>query len=537
MIGHEFSARLAGLEPPAASYTGFQGSGTTSAHPTSWATIRPLSIAGWIGSGRTSGIIALIGALIAFRLLLAAIVPIYKDEAYYWVLSKHLAAGYYDHPPMIAFVIRLGTLIAGDTLLGVRIVAILAAVPCTWLIWRTAAILFGSDRLGARAALYFNLTLLSALVITFPDAPLALATVFMMFSIAKAMQTGRGEWWVGAGVAAGFGLLSKYTMLLTGAAVLLWLLTDGRARSWLRTPWPYLGGAVAAFLFLPTILWNAQHGYASFLMQFDRVRPEEFNPNKVLDLMGHQIGLVTPAILVLAIAGILALTRHRGKVASGGLLIAVACVPFGYFLWHSIHERVGDHWLFSFYPALAMLAAVGAEPNGSTGAFTRIAAFCRRHAVWMALATIGIASLQATAGFPLSGTWDPIARQVAVGWTELAGQIEAVRARVGAPAVLAGSYELTSTLRFYLPASTAVVSAAEPIRWANDPTTKTDLGGGPLLLVTRHGKAADMVSGYASFVPVATLARASHGVPIEEIELYLISGETSGAPAKALIRR
>ena len=58
------------------------------------------------------------------------------DEAYYWMWSKHLAGGYYDHPPMVAFVIRLGTLIAGDTELGVRLVSILLALPMSWAVYR-----------------------------------------------------------------------------------------------------------------------------------------------------------------------------------------------------------------------------------------------------------------------------------------------------------------------------------------------------------------------------------------------------------------
>ncbi|HTO65264.1 MAG TPA: glycosyl transferase, partial [Bradyrhizobium sp.] len=61
-------------------------------------------------------------ALVALRLIAAAVTPLTFDEAYYWMWSKHLAGGYYDHPPMVALVIRLGTMLAGDTELGVRLV-------------------------------------------------------------------------------------------------------------------------------------------------------------------------------------------------------------------------------------------------------------------------------------------------------------------------------------------------------------------------------------------------------------------------------
>ena len=82
-------------------------------------------------------------ALVALRLVAAAFTPMTFDEAYYWTWSKHLAGGYYDHPPMVAFVIRLGTMIAGDTEFGVRLVSILLALPMSWAVYRAAAILFG----------------------------------------------------------------------------------------------------------------------------------------------------------------------------------------------------------------------------------------------------------------------------------------------------------------------------------------------------------------------------------------------------------
>ena len=82
-------------------------------------------------------------ALVVLRLVAAAFTPLTFDEAYYWMWSKHLAFGYYDHPPMVAYVIRLGTMFAGDTELGVRLVSILLALPMSFAVFRSTAILFG----------------------------------------------------------------------------------------------------------------------------------------------------------------------------------------------------------------------------------------------------------------------------------------------------------------------------------------------------------------------------------------------------------
>src|SRR5881392_628474 len=92
--------------------------------------------------------VLIVVALVALRLVAAAWTPLTFDEAYYWMWSKHLAGGYYDHPPGVAAVIRLGTVIAGDTELGVRLVSVLLALPMSWAIFRAASILFGDVRVA-----------------------------------------------------------------------------------------------------------------------------------------------------------------------------------------------------------------------------------------------------------------------------------------------------------------------------------------------------------------------------------------------------
>src|SRR5579871_5837164 len=101
-------------------------------------------------------------ALVALRLFASAWTPITFDEAYYWTWSKHLAGGYYDHPPMVAIVIRLGTMIAGDTEFGVRLVSILLALPMSFAVYRSAELLFGGKQVAATATILLNVTLMTS---------------------------------------------------------------------------------------------------------------------------------------------------------------------------------------------------------------------------------------------------------------------------------------------------------------------------------------------------------------------------------------
>ena len=145
---------------------------------------------------RTTALIVL--ALVVLRLVAAAFTPITFDEAYYWTWSKHLAGGYYDHPPMVAVIIRLGTMIAGDTEFGVRLVSILLALPMSWAVYRTAQILFADARVAATSTILLNVTPMAAVgtMIITPDAPLIVTSSFVLLCLAKVLQTGRGAWWL-----------------------------------------------------------------------------------------------------------------------------------------------------------------------------------------------------------------------------------------------------------------------------------------------------------------------------------------------------
>src|SRR3954462_12460607 len=170
---------------------------------------------------RNTALIILV--LVALRLVAAAWTPLTFDEAYYWMWSKHLAGGYYDHPPGVAAVIRLGTMIAGDTELGVRLASILLALPMSWALFRAASILFGSVRGASTATILLNITLIAGcggLVVT-PDAPLLVTSSFVLFFLAKVLESGGGVWWLAVGAAVGAALLSKYTAMFFGLAILI----------------------------------------------------------------------------------------------------------------------------------------------------------------------------------------------------------------------------------------------------------------------------------------------------------------------------
>jgi 4-amino-4-deoxy-L-arabinose transferase-like glycosyltransferase len=465
----------------------------------------------------------LVLALVAARLILAAIMPLAADEAYYWLWSKHLSAGYYDHPPAVAFVIRAGTLLAGDNEFGIRLVSVLLALPMSWAVFRAAEALFGDRRLAAWAAIFLNVTLMVAAgtIVVTPDAPLMLASAFVLFFLAKVLSTQRGGWWLAVGAAVGLALLSKYTALFFGVSILLWLVLVPDQRHWLFSPWPYLGGLVAFAVFSPVIVWNAEHGWVSLIKQLGRARGDAFTLQYLIEILPVQVGLATPPIFVLGVAGLFA-PANGSRPAR--VLLAVMIFPLLlYFLWHSLHARVEGNWFGPIYPAFAIAAALAVEKIEWHGAMRPLIDISRRLAVPLGIGLFVVAGLQAAFGVvPLHR--DPLARLLGAGWRNLATDIEDVRTRLGARCLIVDNYGLASWLAFYLP-QTPVVQINERMRWVNMPEPPSALFADKVLYVgDANTDVTDALrANYARVEPQGELSR-RRGEVIERYRLDLAQG-------------
>ncbi|HEU0082835.1 MAG TPA: glycosyltransferase family 39 protein [Bradyrhizobium sp.] len=469
-----------------------------------------------------------IAALVLLRLVAAAYTPLTFDEAYYWTWSRHLAGGYYDHPPMVAVLIRLGTLIAGDTEFGVRLVSILLALPMSFAVYRTAEILFGDRRVAATAAILLNITLMAAVgtMIVTPDAPLLVASSFVLFFLAKVLATERGAWWLAVGAAVGLALLSKYTALFFGPAILIWLIAVPELRRWLLSPWPYLGGIVAFAIFSPVIFWNADHHWVSFAKQFGRARIEDFTLGYIGELIPTQIAVATPLVFILGIMGLTALWRGKaGALAARALINSTFWTITLYFVWHSLHSRVEGNWFGPVYPAFAIAAAVAGNLAQWQGRARRMVNFCLRWAAPSGILLFLLVVVQTNTGALTGYRRDASVRSVGIGWPEAAREIEAIRVREGATCVLALDYGTASWLAFYLPRGTCVAQRGQRFRWVNMPEPDPALLKGKLLYVDEARQDQPLLEkDFAVVRKVAELARKRGPLLIETLEIDVLEG-------------
>ena len=136
------------------------------------------------------------GILLVIRLWLDSHLELMYNEAYYALWAKHLAWGYFDHPPMVALWIRLSTICFGDHEFGVRALGTLSATAETALIYLLSWHLFGRQSEAIFAALLFCAMLLisAGAIIIAPDTPLVFFWSIALYALVRIFCGGGSGW-------------------------------------------------------------------------------------------------------------------------------------------------------------------------------------------------------------------------------------------------------------------------------------------------------------------------------------------------------
>lgn len=234
-----------------------------------------------------------------------ALVPLALDEAYYWYWAQHPDLGYFDHPPLIAWLIALSTAVGGDSEFFVRLggfVLLWAGFGYAFFTLRT---LFpnAAPQVAWEYLLLLNLTLIlpGATVIHTIDTPLLAFWMGSLYFGARVVMQQDARAWYGVGVCLGLGMLSKYTMVLFVPSMLLFLLLSPSHRHWLGRKEPWLAALLALLIFSPVVFWNWQYDWLSFDFQFNHgFAPDDENAfNKILGYFVEQSVVVSPLLFLI----------------------------------------------------------------------------------------------------------------------------------------------------------------------------------------------------------------------------------------------
>lgn len=406
--------------------------------------------------------IGVLGYVLVLRLVFLGLADLLPEEAYYWNYAQHLDIGYLDHPPMVAWLIWLGTSVFGDTEFGVRIGAYVAWLATAFFSFQFTRNLFGKSAAFVSVLLVATLPFFfSTGLMMMPDAPLTAAWAGALYFLERALIAEQRRAWWGVGLCAGLGMLSKYTIALLGPATLIFLLLDPRSRRWLLRPEPYLAVALGAMLFSPVIVWNAANDWASFAFQSSRRVQSSFEFS-LPAVVGSIAILLTPLGVLSAIAAFpgrsslkvaAAEASHAARVSQFVAIYTLA--PLTVFVAFSLVHSVKLNWTGPIW--LALLPAISATIVAIAGKSSKYDRLIRR--LWAptiatTLVIYGLGLNYLVFGLPMAGYVGSL-RTLPVAWEEFGREagliVRDIERATGEEALLVGmdKYFVASQLAFY----------------------------------------------------------------------------------------
>jgi 4-amino-4-deoxy-L-arabinose transferase-like glycosyltransferase len=439
--------------------------------------------------------------------------------------------------------IRAGTLFGTASPLTVRLFPVLAGAVAAL---ATAGIArrLGGGAAAVRAAVVLALMPLvaSGLVLATPDAPLLAASATALYCVVRAIQSPARSrdsllWWSGAGLALGAAFASKYTSILLPVTITAAVLLRPSLRARLREPGPYVACVLATLVFLPVLRWNAAHDWISFRFQIQHGlgAPKGSALRRELDLLGGQLGLVSPILFALAAAAVWRTLRRPADDARFALAV-VAAGSWVFFVYSAMRRSVEPNWPAPSYVAgVALLAALATTDTDQRWL---------RRGVALAAVLVAVLYLHALMPIlPIPARRDPLARNA--GWEGLAATVEQTRAlAAGRVWVGAERYQDASELSYHLPGRpTALCSCLRGRRnqyelWPGFPQLAARGDALVLALDERPGggmhEAATVLTPYFTTVsrgPLAAQLRGGDTVSVRRV--WTLEGYRGGWPPRS----
>lgn len=304
------------------------------------------------------------------KLFLAWRMPLFADEMYYWVWSHHLSLSYFDHPPFIAWLIRLGHVFENlDGAVRWPTVIFGHLVPVIW--FQIVKRFFSVQNMS----LWFSLCLLSptiglGTIVAVPDVPLLVFWSLAFYFFLSLLEKNSWTNYISLGAALGLGFCSKYHIALFLPLGILYLTYDKKWRA-LSAKKSFASALVAIVFSLPVFIWNYQNDWASFRFQLERGFGQAFKLFWVTDYLGAQLLLIFPIIFFFAF--------RASKSGANRALSFFGWGPFVFFFISSFKGRVEPNWTTIGTPALITLALM----SGTSIPWIRF-----NRAIWLIVAAL-----------------------------------------------------------------------------------------------------------------------------------------------------
>jgi len=250
------------------------------------------------GSGRRS-LLILCAVIIGIRLIFAGIMGIMPQDAYYYFYARHLDLSYYDHPPMIAYLLRFFTGIFGKNVWAIKLADTVTTGLSIFAFYRLAIKFVSEKKALIATALLLSTLMISILsLVSTPDVPLILCWILSLNFLYEAIWNKKNIYWIWAGFMTGLSFDSKYTGVFIIIGIVGFLLIAKPYRKLILSVWFFLYLLCFAITILPVVIWNMRNHFASFKFQSEgRVKEGiAFDPSGFAGVLGHQSAILLPLL-------------------------------------------------------------------------------------------------------------------------------------------------------------------------------------------------------------------------------------------------
>lgn len=295
------------------------------------------------------------------RVIIFSIMPLGFDEAYYGLYADNPAWGYFDHPPLVSLTAGIGLYLTGIySALTLRLGAILLFILSSIIMYVITLRLFNKKAALFSVILFhiipYFLFGMGAFVI--PDNSLGFFWLAFLYGLLLLQQTSNNKYLLLSGAMIGFALLSKYhgVLLIGGVGVLL-IFYKSWWKYW-KNPFLYIALALTFIIFLPNILWNAEHDWLSYAYQFGK-SSDGMNVSMTKFLQGIfvQMGYLFPWNMILILTSIVSIIKMKKKEAY--FLIPFVLIPICIFTAIGATRQILPHWPMPGYLAgIVLLSGV-----------------------------------------------------------------------------------------------------------------------------------------------------------------------------------
>ncbi|HTJ58959.1 MAG TPA: glycosyltransferase family 39 protein [Devosiaceae bacterium] len=449
------------------------------------------------------------------------------DEAYYWMWGRNFQLSYFDHPPFHAWLLGVSDLLFGRSLLALRWMT-LATLGGTFYVyhlwakrfaganwqayfWPGIVIYLASPTFGIFSSLAMHDYMLIFLAL--------LSGHFFIGYFTDYADNGRGklrDLYLGA-LFLGLTGLTKYTGLLFGLGVFFYILSERPLRPLFKTSHLYLAALFALALQLPYLIWNTEHGFASFRFHLEDRHAanwlDSIKPGAISDYVLVSIALIGPFLVPAFVRFLLAKPESTFERTARGLGNWIFWISSLLFLAVSMFDEVNWWWNLLAYVLLLPFAA---KYMG-----WRILFYA--HVIFGAVVQVFL--LVSSAVVPLTMLWGvaDVTRSQLFGWDQLPRPLAALEAQYHPDFIASSRAEVASIVGFAMddPHVTALIDQNE-YQYLFDREAHR---GDTALIVLRDDLRKDIVDQqFASVTPLTQIPIIRFGLNLGTFEVYLAKG-------------